>query len=364
MQNAQNSLFGSDVEESLLKAGVLPVLHDTWRKPETAVFMRHMKLGELTDALDVLGKLKVADARAVLLEAGFEPALKGGRQNMMESVQKKMIYAIQSVHAGMSHEVAHESGGNSNKPSFADSLKMIQAVMSAPIVEVGIGGDVSIDSRISLQFVAGQSLEKGVPGFAIEGVMGKFQLPRQVVLEELKSLYSVAGGVVAEMEVRSAFPGWANGKMASKTNDLVPESVARILRGSASIDAAIAVQKALDSGAVKEFGAQQGLLQAGNVLKEQGVLINAPLVNQILERENLKVTEPDRQRGQYIGPVVAVDHRDWAVKWARESALVMRYKDLPDGVEKPARGDLVKLKFSNSRVDVVVQSRVGDRGGR
>lgn len=343
-----------------------PVLQGAWGKPEALVFMGHLERGALSDALEVIGALRNDGARAVLLQAGFAPQLTGGRHSMLESVQSDVVEAAQKRVTGVALRataavpaVVEEKvfPGAIAAPSFAQALQLIQSVLSAADVEVGLAGSASLDARASLQFIAVQAIERGVSGFAIEGVRGKYALPDSVDLAGLRALHTVAGGAFAEAEVRATLPGWANGKGVARLSDLVPESVARLLRGSPTLEGAEAIQKALLGGEVRTFGAQHGVQQTGQVLLGQGVRIDAPTIEQMVEDAGLKLKDLDYQRGAYVGPIVVQDHRASVVKCSRDEAIILAHRDIPHGVNKPEKGDMVRLKYSGGALGVVVQQK-------
>jgi hypothetical protein len=346
--------------------------HGTWGKAESLVFSQHLKLGALSDALELLGGLDDEGARAVLLEAGFKPQLVGTRMAMLKSVQFDLVHSAQQKDAALNMRSADDEKsagkperrtfpGTDTAPSFMNALKAIQAVLSAPDVEVGLAGAASLDSRASLQFVAAQAIERGVSGFAVDGVTGKFRLPDSADLPSLKDLYSVSGGALAEAEVRAIVPGWASGKTPQRLPSVVPEGVARVLRGSPTLQGVELIRSELAAGSVRDYGAQQGVQQATHALTAQGVRLDAPNAERLIEQAGLKLTAPDRQRGQYVGPVVAVDHRASVVKWSRDSAIVISHRELPEGGARPEKGDTLRVKFSGGQAAVMVQPKNSDR---
>lgn len=365
--DGQLDFFGVADGSGALRDEAQPVLKDgTWGKAEALIFARHLKRGDLSEALEVLGALSNDGARAVLCQAGFTPQATGGRRAMLESVQDDLMRAAQLKMTGVELRAAAGVAGPSvgrdrvfpgavAAPSFSRALKALQQVLSAPVVEVGVAGPGDLGSRQSLQFVGAQAIERGVSGFAIEGITGKFRLPDSVDLAGLRSLYEAAGGAMAEAEVRAAMPGWANGKGAVRLSDLVPDATAKVLRGSPSVPGAETLRSALADGSVREFGGVQGVRLAGQVLAQQGVQIDALPVEQVAINGGLRLIKPDTRRGQYVGPVVAQDHRASVLKTSREGALLLPHKELPAGIGKPNKGDLVVVKFGGDRMQVNVQ---------
>lgn len=376
MANDQEQLdFFGIIDKAVPRAEGLPVTRgpDVWGKVETDVFVRHLKQGELSNALEVLGSMSNEGARAVLCEAGFAPRATGSRHAMLESVQTDLIHAAQEKLTG--HELRAKTGrppvspvqsfpGSLTAPSFESAVKALQNVLSAAEVEVGVAGSSALDARAALLFIGAQAIERGVSGFGIEGINGKFQLPDSVDLEGLRALYGASAAALAENEVRGVLPQWANGRSPVRLSDFVPESAARVIRSPASVDGALAVRNALEDGSIREFAAVQGVRMAGQVLREQGVDLLAPPVERQVEEAGLRLVAP-AGRGLYVGPVVAQDHRASAIKSSRDAALVIAHKNFPKEVGKPMLGDSVNVKFGpDLSMHVKVDNRVRAAGGR
>lgn len=362
--DAQADLFGA--ASGVRREEALPVwLGEAWGKAETRVFCDHLKRGDLSDACEVLGALGDDGARAVLCEAGFRPTTIGDRQVMLESVQHGLIHAARGRMTG--HELqAHERAavqavggersfpGSVAAPSFSRAMGMLQSVLSAPEVEVGVAGTAPLGSRASLQFIGAQAIERNISGFAIEGVQGKFALPNSVSLRDLRSLYGAAGAEMALLEARSTFAAWASGKPAARLSEMVTETAAKVLRGPMSVVGAEGLRAALTDGTIAEYGGAMGVKIAGQVLAGQGVRIDAPPVEDEIAKNGLRLVAPDTKRGQYVGPVVLQDHRASVIKSGRDGALVLRHKDVPDSVGKPELGDTVVLRFKADQMAVSV----------
>lgn len=369
MANNQEQLdFFSIIDKAVPRAEGLPMARgsDVWGKIESDVFVHHLKQGELSNALDLLGSMTNEGARAMLCEAGFEPRATGSRHAMLESVQTDLIQAAQEKLSG--HELRAKTGrppvqsmrsfpGSLTAPSFESAVKALQAVLSASEVEVGIAGSEALDTRAALLFIGAQAIERGVSGFGIEGIKGKFQLPDSVDLEGLRALYGASAGVLAENEVRGVLPQWANGRSPVRMSDFVPEASARVIRSPASVDGALAVRNALEDGSIREFAALQGIRMAGQVLREQGVDLMALPVEHQVENAGLHLVTP-AGRGLYVGQVVAQDHRASAIKTSRDAALVVAHKDFPLEGGKPKMGASVNVKFGP---DMSMQIKVDNR---
>jgi len=83
---------------------------------------------------------------------------------------------------------------------------------------------------------------------------------------------------------------------------------------------------------------------------------------QAIELE-LVMVNPDRRRGQYVGPVVGMDHRSALLKFARGLAVVLPLEDLPMG-QDIRNGDVVRMKFKQGALVVSVAERQGERHSR
>lgn len=352
----------AEVDQATARLPGLPVAQgesDVWGRPETALFVQHLRHGALSDALEVLGGLPMEMARSVLNEAGFSPRPSGGRTAMLESVQADLIRAAQLGCTG--HDLRQVDGveplvsapsvdaGDQFPPSlmprdFSAALKALQAVYGASEVEIGVAGPEPLDQRAALLFIGAQALERGVSGFGIPGVAGKFQLPDSVDLTGLQALYHGAAGVIADTSVRKVLPTWANGQSVIRVSDYVPEEVAAVLRGPVSMAGIASIEGALSDGSLRQFAGDHGLRMAAQVLHEQqGIDLLAPPIEQKIENEGLALVEM-KPRGAYAGPVVAKDHQHFAVRASASGALIVALRDLPDGVKPPALGDRVLIK--------------------
>lgn len=69
----------------------------------------------------------------------------------------------------------------------------------------------------------------------------------------------------------------------------------------------------------------------------------------------LALVEPDRKRGQYVGPLVGMDHRAGLIKFARKGAVELPFKALAEGQRKPGLGDTVRLSFRAGKMEVIVK---------
>lgn len=84
---------------------------------------------------------------------------------------------------------------------------------------------------------------------------------------------------------------------------------------------------------------------------------NALSVNQQADELELTLVAPDRKRGQYFGQMVGMDHRAALIKFCKDGAVKLPFKDLTAGQGRPEIGDSVKMKFSNEVLVVNVLER-------
>lgn len=348
---------------SLRPAGPPLMTDGSWNRAESLLLATLAHQGEHDAALSVVEPLREDAVRAVMLQAGFRSHLNGDRDKLLGGLRFDLVRATESGRAGLVSAKAPvvklvTSNSADLPPAFASALEIIQSVFGAPNVEVGLAGSASIADRASVRFVTGKAVQNRIVGFEVDGLSGKFKLPANIEISDFKSLVAATTGDLAVSQVKKILPLWAAGKFDSKVSELVPESVARILRGSPSLEGVESITKALSSGLVKDFGSKHGLQVMSNILVDRGVRFDAPSVTQMVQDSGLKITEADRQRGQYVGPVVAVDHRTAAVKWSRDSVLLVPHKDLPLDKDRLEKGDFVKLRYVKNELTVTVQPKV------
>lgn len=75
-------------------------------------------------------------------------------------------------------------------------------------------------------------------------------------------------------------------------------------------------------------------------------------VEQQAEQMGLVMVNPNRQRGQYVGPVVGMDHRSALIEFARGKAVELPLEELTVGQERPEFGRMVRMKFKNGALVV------------
>lgn len=76
-------------------------------------------------------------------------------------------------------------------------------------------------------------------------------------------------------------------------------------------------------------------------------------VEQLAVQLNLEMINPDRKRGQYVGPVVGLNHRAALLKFANGRAIELLLEDLPPGCHIRI-GAFVRMKFTQGKLVVSV----------
>jgi hypothetical protein len=75
-------------------------------------------------------------------------------------------------------------------------------------------------------------------------------------------------------------------------------------------------------------------------------------VDQIARREGIELVVPDGRRGNFVGSVVASDHRSFLVLFCRAKALAIPFCVLAEGQERPCVGDSVSMKFNEGTLEM------------
>lgn len=86
---------------------------------------------------------------------------------------------------------------------------------------------------------------------------------------------------------------------------------------------------------------------------------NAPTVRQIAEMQELKMIQPDFQRGQYAGPMVGNDYQGALIKFAMGKCIELPFLWLAAGQARPKMGETVRMKFMKGELEVSVAVRKG-----
>lgn len=337
--------------------------------------------GSIDGVMDLFNVMDTQDMAGALREAGFavsEGLVERGREAVLADVQFDLIAAIDLRMDGFglaearAQEMAGGAGFAAKEVDAADSnfvpmgfsgdveaLRAVQRVMSSASVEVDLLGDAVPGDRGALLFVAGQALQKRLQGFAFEGIPGKYEVP--LAMNEMVGLYRESTRAVALESTRVALAMWSSGEKVDEINEWIPDSVQRLLQGSVSVSAATLVVNAIEGGMVGRHAGEIGVHTFTRLLKEQGYDVNAATIGRQAEEMGLTMVEPDRRRGQYFGSMVGVDHRAALIKFCKDGAVELPFKDLAAGQRRPVVGDSVKMKFSNEALVVNVQERAGAR---
>lgn len=331
---------------------------------------------------DLLMSMDPASMQRSLVEAGFTipPSLvERDREEVFAAVREDLKAALAKGVDGYgrsSDPVAAK--GNTAKPQqrtgvsvpmgfsekdFAGNFaaaQVIQSVMRNASVSVELLGPAKPGQRSAMQFIAGQALEKGVQGFAFDGVAGKYEVP--LSMHDLVGLHGDAAQAVAEESVRAGLGQWAAGSKVVSLSDWVPDSTQRLLQGTISVASAQAIVQSLDGGVVAERAREVGAHTFTSLLNAQGLDIDAKTIADQAQEMGLAIQEPDRMRGKYFGPVVGVDHRACLVKFTRTEALELPFKALAAGQEPPKVGEAVSMAFKAGALSVAMARPLAREG--
>lgn len=78
-------------------------------------------------------------------------------------------------------------------------------------------------------------------------------------------------------------------------------------------------------------------------------------VDEMARMHGIELVVPNGKRGNYVGPIVASDHRAVLVLFCRTKALVIPFCALAMGHERPCVGDFVSLKFNEGTLELDVK---------
>ncbi len=355
---------------------------DVANTPAVEALQKAFGARDANGVMSVLKSLNAAGVASVLTQAGFDipPNVveSGSRAFIFDAVKKDLGEALargvdgfglnglrtESVAIGPASEAAvgfaAKEGGVSFRPDEFDgnfeAAQVIQSLMRSSRVQVELMGGASPVERSSLLMLAGQALKKGVQGFGVEGIEGKYGVP--LSLGDLASVYRQSAVAVAQESARTGLARWAAGGPAGTLDEWVPESAQRLMVGSLTVDAAHAVVASLDSRSFETHAAQIGEHGYVSLFQAQGIDVHAPTIAQQASSLGLVIHEPNRDKGQYFGSVMGLDHRASLVRVARSEALELANKDLPAGQRRPALGDSVHMAFKGG----VLSASVTERG--
>lgn len=332
-------------------------------------------LGSMEGAMDLLQAMQVDAVAGTLREAGFKLSLesiKQGADALLASMQGDLAAAAALRVDGFgladarAVAAAQTFAAKDSGFAFADftgdrnAATAIQRLMQSSSVSVDLLGDAAPGVRGALLLVAGQALRDGRQGFGFDGIPGKYEVPLSMVA--VLDLHRDAAHAVASASARSALGVWVAGGKVRELNEWVPDSVQRLLHGSVSLAAAEVVVDAIESGAMGRHAGDIGDHTFTRLLADQGFDVRAPSVKYQAEALDLVMVEPDRNRGQYIGPVAGLDHRAALIKFNRTTAIELPFAALADGQNRPVMGDMVRLGFRNGLLTVAVADRAGREG--
>lgn len=241
-----------------------------------------------------------------------------------------------------------------------NSVQKIQAILKCSTIRITHLGQSPFFERASLQMIAAQALQKGILGFSFDGLAGKYEVTAP--LSDVLQLHKHAAFEVATESTRSGFINWASGNKASEISEWVPDSVQRLLSGSISLDAAKIVASGLNSGSIARHAEQFGSHGIARILADRGLDVNAPTLQEQAAELGLLVKEPDRQRGQYFGAVVAQDHRSSLIKVNHDEAVELSISESRD--TKMKIGDVLRLSFKAGVLGITVKSMAREGNAR
>lgn len=239
---------------------------------------------------------------------------------------------------------------------LSDALDTIRLVLSESKLSVNVEGDLPSKDRPSLMMIARQGIESGIQGFAFEGILGKFQV--SMSMADVVELHANAVGRYAEDSVRLALGVWVDGDKVANLPKSISDSVQRLLHGSVSLAAASVIVNAIKDGSVHLHASTIGRHEYSRLLMDQGYDINAETIETQANNLGLTLATPDYERGQYFGPVVALDHRAGLIKFSRQSAVELPFSSLPDDSKTLLLGERVRLNFCQEKISIGFADRI------
>ncbi len=345
----------------------------------TLAIKESLSIGSLEGVMDVLDEMHPKAMVSALLETGFSVSpgvAEKGRDAVLESVQHDLIDAIRMRVDGFGLREARTqnalaaeatgqlfwgpSAGSTNYGPVEfegdhQAMMAIQDILRTDSVVVDLFGDATAGERASLLFIASQAIENGLQGFGFDGVPGKYEVP--LSMAEVADLHKHATRAVAVESVKHSLGVWASGSKVGEVSEWVPDSIQRLLHGSLSASKVTAVINAVEGDLVGRHAGEMGAHVFGRLLAEQGFDVNAATVDVQARDHGLQLVNPDVSRGQYVGPVVGLDHRAALIKFSRDKAVALAFKDLAEGQSRPGMGDTVRMKFKAGELTVSMADR-------
>lgn len=345
-----------------------------WASAGAHALRSALTLQSAQGVMDLLKSMDVQGMADVLRETGFpvaehlvaqgRNALFGGVRNDLQAALSRGVdgHGLQQADsaktlAPVKQDTPARVGKNLHLGSdFAGdphAAHAVQAILQAPQVRVIPLGDQPVHQRASLQMIAAQALQKEVLGFGFDGVPGKFEVP--VDMAEVVELHRHAAREVATESTRAGLLAWASGRKVTQLSEWVPDSVQRLLNGSVFHDAAEVVVSGLNSGSIARHAQEYGAHGITRLLAQKGLDVNAPTLAEQAREMGVQIKEPDRERGQYFGTVVAQDHRASLIKVNRDEGVELPFGATPGA--RPKVGEALRLDFNAGVLNVSTKSQ-------
>ena len=325
--------------------------------------------------MDLMSTMDTQTMTKSLREAGFAvpvSAIGKGRNAVFKSVEGALNDALDLGVDGFALAASRMASISEGSVSVSadeevvndvDAAMTVQRLMRAKSVTVDLLGDATPGARESLLLVAGQALMKDIQGFGFDGIPGKYQIP--LSMAQVVELHRDAASAVAEQSARTGLSAWVKGETVPDVSDWVPDSVQRLLRGSVSMAAAQVLVDSLRDGAIANHAGEIGTHKITTVLEANGLNVHAMTVERQAEHLGLILKDPDRDRGQYFGPVVGLDHRAALVKYTRTQAVELPLVAVGEGQRRPEMGDSVRMAFKGGELKVsIAEQRAKTEVGR
>lgn len=338
--------------------------------------------GSMIGVIELLNSMDAPGAAAVLQENGFlvsQISINQGLEAVIESVETDLILASQlradgfHLHSGslavdkQNSDLQHIYLTDKSKLAnvtmlFSDAkfsgdfeaAKAIQYLMGAPSINVELLGKIPASERGSLLFIANQALQKNVIGFGFEAVQGKFVVP--LVMDEMIDLHRVSAAKVAQVAACEALGMWADGNAVGVVHEWIPDNIARIFHGATSLDSAQAAINIIEGNSITAHAGGIGAQKFSGLLHDLGYDINARTIAEQAEDLGLIIFDADKNRGQYLGSVVAVDFKACLIKCTHVKAFELPFDEIKDQ-PRPVYLDSVRIKYSDNNLALSIVNR-------